>query len=77
MKRIAQNILIENEIKTDFILDQEGNPTEETYNYKEYKVVDEEGYVLEVGRYTEDSITVEEICERTGIRFGISTWIFN
>jgi len=75
MRRIAQNILIENEIKTDFILDNDGKPTDETYNYKEYKVVDGDGNVLEVGRYTDDTITVEEICDRTGIRFGISTWI--
>jgi hypothetical protein len=33
MKRIAEKILIENEIKTDFILDEQGNPTEETYEY--------------------------------------------
>jgi hypothetical protein len=75
MKRIAQNILIENEVKTDFILDSRGEPTEQTYEYKEYKIVDGEGNVLEIGRYTQESITVEEILERTGIKFGLSTWI--
>jgi hypothetical protein len=75
-KRIAENILVENEVKTDFILDNQGNPTDETYNYKEYKVLDDEDYVLEVGRYTEDTITVEQICERTGIAFGVSAWFF-
>jgi hypothetical protein len=75
MKRIAENILIENEVKVGFVLDEEGNETEETYNYKEYKVVDKEGNVLEVGQYTEESITVEEILQRTGIKFGVSTWI--
>jgi hypothetical protein len=75
MKRIAENILIENEVKTDFVLDNQGNPTEETYNYKEYKVVDKEGNVLEVGQYTDESITVEDILQRTGIRFGVSAWI--
>ena len=75
MKRIAENILIENEVKTGFVLDNEGNETEETYNYKEYKVVDVDGNVLEVGQYTEETITVEEILQRTGIRFGISAWI--
>ena len=75
MKRIAENILIENEVKTGFVLDNEGNETEETYTYKEYKVVDKDGNVLEVGQYTEETITVEEILQRTGIRFGISAWI--
>ena len=75
MRRIAENILIENEVKVGFVLDKEGNETEETYNYKEYKVVDKEGDVLEVGQYTEESITVEEILQRTGIKFGVSAWI--
>jgi hypothetical protein len=75
MKRIAENILIENEVKVGFVLDNEGNQTEETYNYKEYKVVDGEGNVLEVGQYTEETITVEEILSNTGIRFGVSAWI--
>jgi hypothetical protein len=75
MKRIAEKILIENEIKTDFILDEEGNPTEETYEYKEYKVLDSDDFVLEVGRWTEESITVEEILKNTGIKFGVSAWI--
>jgi hypothetical protein len=77
MKRIAENILIENEVKTDFVLDNQGNPTEETYNYKEYKVVDKDNNVLEVGRWTDETITVEEILQRTGIKFGVSTWITN
>jgi len=75
MRRIAENILIENEVKVGFVLDREGNETEETYNYKEYKVVDGEGNVLEVGQYTEETITVEEILQRTGIRLGLSAWI--
>jgi len=75
MKRIAEKILIENEIKTDFILDEQGNPTEETYEYKEYKVLDSDDYILEVGRWTEESITVEEILKNTGIKFGVSAWI--
>jgi hypothetical protein len=75
MKRIAENILIENEIKTDFIIDTSGNKTDETYNYKEYKVLDKDDNVLEVGRYTQESITVEEILKQTGIRFGVSVWV--
>ena len=77
MKRIAENILIENEVKTSFVLDREGNETEETYTYKEYKVVDSEGVVLEVGQYTEETTTVEEILQKTGIRLGLSAWITN
>lgn len=75
MKRIAENILIENEVKTGFVFDVEGNQTEETYTYKEYKVVDNEGVVLEVGQYVEETITVEEILSNTGIKFGVSAWI--
>jgi hypothetical protein len=75
MRRIAENILIENETKTAFVVDREGNETEETYNYKEYKVVDGEGNVLEIGQYTEETITVEEISQKTGIKFGVSAWI--
>jgi hypothetical protein len=75
MKRIAHNIVIENEVKVDFVLDNNGQPTEETYNYKEYKVVDEDNNVLEIGRWTDETITVEQILQRTGIKFGVSAWI--
>jgi predicted secreted protein len=77
MNRIAENIIIKTELKTDFVLDYNGNPTQETYNYKEYDVVDGEGFVLETGSYTEEEITVEEILNKTGIAFGISTWIYD
>lgn len=75
MRKTAENIIIKTELKTDFVLDYNGNPTEETYNYKEYDVVDAEGNVLETGRYTEEEITVEEILNKTGIAFGVSVWI--
>jgi hypothetical protein len=75
MRRIAEKILIENEIKTDFIFDEEYNQTEETYNYKEYKVLDKDDNVLEIGRYTQETITVDEILKQTGIRFGVSVWV--
>lgn len=75
MKRIAHNIVIENEVKVDFVLDNEGKSTEETYNYKEYKVVDEDNNVLEIGRWTDETITVEQILQRTGIKLGVSAWI--
>jgi hypothetical protein len=76
MKRLAHNIIIKTEIKTDFIIDDYGLPTEETYEYKEYDVLDEEGFVLETGRYMDETITVEEILNRTGIVFGLSAWLY-
>jgi hypothetical protein len=77
MIKTAHDIEIKTEIKTDFIPDMFGNPTEETYEYKEYHVLDEEGTVLEIGRYTSETITKEEILQRTGIVFGVSKWIIN
>lgn len=74
MKRIAENIIIKTEVKVGFVLDEEGNETEETYEYKEYEVVDKDGNVLEVGQYVDETITVEDICNRTGIKFRVSAW---
>jgi hypothetical protein len=75
IKKIVENILIEDEIKIGFFLDDDGNETEETYEYKECKVVDSNDEVLEIIRYTEDTITVDEILQRTGIRIGITYYI--
>jgi hypothetical protein len=75
--KIAHNIIIKTEVKTDFVLDELGNPTQETYEYKEYDIVDDEGYVLEIGRYTDEEITVQDILNRTGIVFGVSKWFIN
>jgi hypothetical protein len=77
MKKIANNIIIKTEVKTDFVLDRFGKPTEETYEYREYDVVDEEGTTLETGRYFTEHTTVEEICNNTGIKFGLSAWIID
>lgn len=41
---------------------------------KEYKVVDNEGFILETGDY-EGDLTPEELCEQHGIRLGISTYL--
>jgi hypothetical protein len=57
------------------LLDEKGQATENTYEYKKYKIVNEIGDVLEIGRYTEETITVEEILKKTGIVFGLSRWI--
>jgi len=72
--RIAESINIKTEVKVGFVLDENGNETAETYNYKEYEVLDKDGNVLEVGQYTDETITVEEILNRTGIKFGVSAW---
>jgi hypothetical protein len=76
MQKIAEKIEIENVIKTGFVTDSEGNPTEETYEYKEYKVYDKDDYLLNVGEWFGEETTVEEICNSTGIKFGVSAWIF-
>jgi hypothetical protein len=77
MKIVAHDIIVENELKTDFILDDYGNPTENTYQFKEYKIIDIEGNVLEVCRYTQDTITKDEICETTGLKLGFTYYIFD
>jgi hypothetical protein len=46
-----ENIIIEDEAFTGFILDENGNETTEIYYYKKYKVVDEDGNVLQSGEY--------------------------
>jgi len=75
MKKIVDRIIIENETKTDFIIDNYGNQTDNIYSFKECKVVDSNDEVLEIIRYTEDTITVDEILQRTGIRIGITYYI--
>jgi hypothetical protein len=72
--KIAENIVIKDELKIDFTLDYFGNPTGETYSYKEYHIVDKDGDVLEIGRYTQETITIQEILDMTGIKFGVSGW---
>lgn len=61
--KIANNITINPEIKT----------TEEGENYKNYSVIDSEGFVLEVGLCLVDD-TIQDILARTGIEFGTSAW---
>jgi hypothetical protein len=75
MKRIANSIEILPEIKTDFQLDMNENPTEETYEYKEVLVKDDLGDVLETFRVGVDIETGEQFFNTTGVRLGISAWI--
>lgn len=74
MRKIAESIEILNEIKTDFVLDQNGNPTEEIYEYKEVLVKDAEGDVLEAFRVGVDIETDEQFFNSTGVKLGISSW---
>ena len=48
--RVANSIEILEETKLDFVQDQNGNPTEETYEYKEVLIKDINGDILEVFR---------------------------
>jgi len=73
--RVANNIEIKNEIKTDFITDEEGNPTEETYEYKEVLVKDENGDILEAMRVGTDIETDEQFFGATGVKLGVSAWM--
>jgi hypothetical protein len=76
MERIAHNIIIKNEIKTGFLTNEFGQPTEEIYEYREFDIIDKEGFVLETAKYFTETTTVEEICNDSGIVFGVSTWIY-
>jgi hypothetical protein len=75
MKRIAERIEIKDEIKTDFIPDELGNPTEETYEYKEVLIFDKDDVLLEAFRVGTDVETDEQFFNSTGVRLGLSTWI--
>ena len=72
--RIAHSIEIIDEIKTDFITDEQGNPTQETYEYKEVLVKDELGDTLEPMRVGIDVETDEQFFRSTGVKLGVSTW---
>jgi len=73
--RVAHSIEILEEIKTDFIMDEQGNPTEETYEYKEVLVKDINGDILEAMRVGTDVETDEQFFGSTGVKLGVSAWI--
>lgn len=73
--RIATSIEILDEIKTDFIGDELGNPTEETYEYKEVLIKDADGDILETFRMGVDVETDEDFFNQTGVKLGVSTWV--
>jgi hypothetical protein len=73
--RTAQSIEILDEIKTDFVNDQNGNPTEETYEYKEVLIKDINGDVLEKFRVSIEVDTNEKFFNQTGVKLGVSSWV--
>jgi hypothetical protein len=73
--RVADSIEILDEIKIDFIIDQYGNPTEETYEYKEVVVKDVNGVILEIFRVSIEVDTNEKFFDQTGVKIGISSWV--
>jgi hypothetical protein len=73
--RVAHSIEILEEIKTDFIRDEEGNPTEETYEYKEVLVKDINGDILEAMKVGTDVETDEQFFGATGVKLGVSAWM--
>lgn len=74
MLKKAHDIIIKNEVKEDFIYDFEGNKTDEIYTFREFEIIDEEGVILEVMRYTEENPTKEELLQSRGIVLGLSAW---
>jgi hypothetical protein len=73
--RVAHSIEILEEIKTDFITDEQENPTEETYEYKEVLVKDINGDILEAMRVGTDIETDEQFFGATGVKLGVSAWM--
>lgn len=72
--RVANSIEILDETKLDFVQDKKGNPTEETYEYKEVLVKDINGDTLEIFRVGSDVETPEQFFSQTGVKIGVSAW---
>jgi len=77
MRKIAEKIVVREEIKSDVMLDIEGNPTDISYEYKEYDILDKDDNIIETSRTTDLNANSEDIRKSLGIKFGISTWITN
>jgi hypothetical protein len=83
MLKTATNIIIHEDIITKEYSreDLNGDIINDSYVCIEYDVVDSEGTILETWNWQIDSEnttppTIEMICERTGIKFGVSQWEF-
>jgi hypothetical protein len=72
--KVANSIEILEETKIDFVQDQNGNPTEETYEYKEVLVKDINGDILEIFRVGTNLETEDQFFSQTGVKIGISSW---
>lgn len=77
MRKVAEKIVVREEIKSDFMLDMEGNPIETSYQYKEYDILDKDDNVIETNRTTDLNANSEDIRKSLGIKFGVSIWITN
>jgi len=77
MRKVAEKIVVREEIKSDFMLDMEGNLTDISYEYKEYDILDKDDNIIETSRTTDLNANSEDIRKSLGIKFGISTWITN
>lgn len=84
-KRIAHTIEIGTPYQGtwhDYDMMGQISATHEGYLF-DWSVKDQDGNILETQNYVCDdqenpvSYTVEEICQRTGIAFGISAWLSN
>jgi hypothetical protein len=73
--RVANSVEILDEIKTDFIQDENGDQTEETYEYKEVLVKDINGDILETFRVGTEIVTHEQFFSQTGVKIGVSSWV--
>jgi hypothetical protein len=76
IKKIANKIVVQDEIKEDFVLDKNGLATDKKYSYKEYSVISEDDTILESGRCAPDH-NVNEILKNTGIKLGVSAYYIN
>jgi len=77
MRKVAEKIVVREEIKSDVMLDIEGNPTDISYEYKEYDILDKDDNLIETSWTTDLNANSEDIRKSLGIKFGISTWITN
>jgi hypothetical protein len=72
-KKIAYKIVIQDKIKEDFVLDDNGEATDEKYSYKEFFLLAEDDTLLE-RRKCNINDTEENILRNTGIQLGSSAY---
>ena len=77
MRRVANSIILSDKIEEDFILDEMAQPTEDSYQFKRYAILDVNDNIIEEGRTLNLNANTEDIRKSLGIEFGTSTWITN